>query len=625
MTQRAIGIGLAFSISTALIACGGGDVASDSTRATAMPRVDFTTGPAAPRPSRPCTERTDSRPSSLGALGWAATGDGVTGGCGAIPPKIFTVSNRLQLVQALYDGKSTTVLPDGTWVTPDDTPKIIYVQGTIDLNVDNMNTPLTEEDYMRRCNYTAHATYYDPVTKNEAGNGGFFGAYKAAYDPNVWNRQNAVPRASDGRLVPPAVSGPLEDARACFQKEQEKVVVIRVGSNTSLIGVGADARIINGNLRLGQLRADPNDSTKLDAANNYKATNIVIRNITFEDSYDMFPGWDPQDSFSISGATSSQPYLANCQAIYDAAADKGPHMCRGGRWNAEYDTISVENAENVWIDHNTFSDGARPDKLSPGVWTTAITYAGRSYQIYNEATQKVQHHDGLLDVTLGGTRVTASYNHFKNHDKTNLLGGSDIADPVSGYGPGKINVTFHHNFWQNTVQRMPRVRFGQVHIFNNYYAGTRATGGADYLYSEAWTLGTASKIYTENNLFDIGGSMDASRLIGFSSALANGVGTSSNPGKCVAAGYSTAECGTYYYDTGTILNGALVDVFKAASDKRNSAPATNAALDRLDPADPNVFWTPARSYAYSAAPVATPAEQAALKQEVMAKAGAGKL
>ena len=36
----------------------------------------------------------------------------------------------------------------------DHRPKIIYVHGTIDLNVDHHLVPLKEEDYMRRCNYT---------------------------------------------------------------------------------------------------------------------------------------------------------------------------------------------------------------------------------------------------------------------------------------------------------------------------------------------------------------------------------------------------------------------------------------------------------------------------------------
>jgi pectate lyase len=35
---------------------------------------------------------------------------------------------------------------------------------------------------------------------------------------------------------------------------------------------------------------------------------------------------------------------------------------------------------------------------------------------------------------------------------------------------GHLKVTYHHNWWSTkALERMPRVRFGQVHLFNNYY------------------------------------------------------------------------------------------------------------------------------------------------------------
>lgn len=77
------------------------------------------------------------------------------------------------------------------------------------------------------------------------------------------------------------------------------------------------------------------------------------------------------------------------------------------------------NATNVWIDGNTFDDGDRHDKLDPPVPTWAAPF--------NVAEQEVQHHDGLVDVTLFGSHVTLSHNHFRDHDKTSLLGGTDVA------------------------------------------------------------------------------------------------------------------------------------------------------------------------------------------------------
>ena len=566
---------------------------------------------------RNCRASTDSQPSSLGADGWAAVDGRVTGGCGAPRRRVYHVYNRSQLVDALrkeehrgrdhhrgkhhHKHKKEEVL--------DHRAKIVYVHGTIDLNVDRHLVPLKEEDYMRRCGYTAHETFYDPVTHDQTGSGGFFGAYKTAYDPNLWIRQSLDP--VDNR--PPALTGPLEEARLCFQRAQAEVVVIDVGSNTSVIGVGTDARIVNGNLRLGYV--NQNDVSDPD---NYAARNIVIRNISFADSFDMFPSWDPKDSFSITLTNTG-----GCQAVYDAASDSGPHRCvfRGGRWNSEYDNISVMNAERVWIDHNSFSDEPRFDAQFPPVFAAP----------FNEATQKVQHHDGQVDVTLLATKVTISSNFFARHDKANLLGGSDFANLVPDYGPGKIDVTFHGNHYQNLVQRMPRVRFGRVHAYNNFFDVDRRAA-AEYRLGDSWATGTAGKLYTENNLFEIrNNNLTIPRIINYASTVAN-------RDLCVDVGYPLEDCGTFYGDTGTwitmiAINSAgtvtgtsttLFDTFAAVKAIQESS-AANAPLMRLDPADPAVFWLPSQSYDYVAMPVLTPEERAALRASVVAGAGATKL
>jgi pectate lyase len=60
---------------------------------------------------------------------------------------------------------------------------------------------------------------------------------------------------------------------------------------------------------------------------------------------------------------------------------------------------------------------------------------------------------------------------------------------------GKLRVTVHHNRFGNVVQRAPRVRFGQVDIYNNLYVAT----AEDYSYSLG--VGFESSIYAENNYF----------------------------------------------------------------------------------------------------------------------------
>jgi hypothetical protein len=102
----------------------------------------------------------------------------------------------------------------------------------------------------------------------------------------------------------------------------------------------------------------------------------------------------------------------------------------------------------------------------------------------------------------------------------------------------------------------------------------------------------------------------------------------------VSAGFTAAECGTYYGDTGTWItmrrqNGTntsttLFDAFTALANIQDDSPS-NAPLFRLDPADPVVFWYPTRTYSYTLAPVGTDTERAALRTQVIGNAGAGKL
>jgi pectate lyase len=82
--------------------------------------------------------------------------------------------------------------------------------------------------------------------------------------------------------------------------------------------------------------------------------------------------------------------------------------------------------------------------------------------------------DGLIDITRESDSVTVSYCKFYYkiitvHKFPNLIGASD--DDLSDRG--KLHVTFHHNWWaEGCVSRMPNVRFGRVHMYNNYFTCT---------------------------------------------------------------------------------------------------------------------------------------------------------
>jgi len=63
-----------------------------------------------------------------------------------------------------------------------------------------------------------------------------------------------------------------------------------------------------------------------------------------------------------------------------------------------------------------------------------------------------------------------------------------------GVDVGKLRITLHHNRFANTGQRVPRVRFGQVDVYNNYYY---ATDEDTFVY--AIGVGVQSQVYAENN------------------------------------------------------------------------------------------------------------------------------
>ena len=74
--------------------------------------------------------------------------------------------------------------------------------------------------------------------------------------------------------------------------------------------------------------------------------------------------------------------------------------------------------------------------------------------------------DGSLDSKTSGYS-TMSYNHFWDSGKSNLLG--------NGVEPMEY-LTYHHNWYDHSDSRHPRVRFHSVHVYNNYYDGVAKYG-----------------------------------------------------------------------------------------------------------------------------------------------------
>ncbi|MFH8803057.1 polysaccharide lyase family 1 protein [Streptomyces sp. NPDC017936] len=232
------------------------------------------------------------------------------------------------------------------------------------------------------------------------------------------------------------------------------------------------------------------------------ADNVILRNLDLRDAYDCFPVWQP-----------------NTGGL--------------GDWKTAYDNIWLAGATHVWVDHVTASDKGHPDEDEP-------TYFARNYL----------RHDGLLDITNGSDLVTVSWSRFTDHDKAILIGNGDAATGDRG----RLRVTLHHNAFESVVQRAPRVRFGQVHLYNNRYVVDE--DDADYRYSLG--VSTESGMYAENNAFTTPGHVEVADLV-------------------------KSWNGTALHQTGTLFNGYPVDLLAVHN-------AYNSGSERDLTAD--VGWTP---------------------------------
>ncbi|HPL76906.1 MAG TPA: T9SS type A sorting domain-containing protein, partial [Paludibacteraceae bacterium] len=92
--------------------------------------------------------------------------------------------------------------------------------------------------------------------------------------------------------------------------------------------------------------------------------------------------------------------------------------------------------------------------------------------------------DGALDCKKS-TYVTFSYNHFWDCGKCNLLGLSE--GTTSG-----LYITYHHNWYDHSDSRHPRVRYYSTHVYNNYYDGNAKYGVGST---------TGASVFVEGNYF----------------------------------------------------------------------------------------------------------------------------
>lgn len=129
---------------------------------------------------------------------------------------------------------------------------------------------------------------------------------------------------------------------------------------------------------------------------------------------------------------------------------------RGHRVKLMGKGLQLRECEHVIICNLEF-EGGRGDDVD------GIQLKPNCKHVWIDRCSLSDYDDGLIDITRQCTDITVSRCYFSNHDKTMLIG----ADP-SHVDDRCIRVTIHHCFFDGTRQRHPRVRFGKVHLYNNY-------------------------------------------------------------------------------------------------------------------------------------------------------------
>lgn len=169
------------------------------------------------------------------------------------------------------------------------------------------------------------------------------------------------------------------------------------------------------------------------------SNNIIIRNITFDELWE----WDEKD-----------------KGDYDTN---------------DWDFIVIESgSDRIWIDHCTFYkayDGVVDVKTDKNVPTNVTvswceflpgsennTFFNAMMDTMAANPDKYPYYKSLLDSGMTKEQI---WWYAYGQKKTHLLGQND--DAVQNVN---LNVTFANNYYYNSMDRMPRLRFGNAHVYN---------------------------------------------------------------------------------------------------------------------------------------------------------------
>lgn len=206
---------------------------------------------------------------------------------------------------------------------------------------------------------------------------------------------------------------------------------------------------------------------------------------------------EPEDATSLAEYLSSEtPYiirLSSVIALEDEALDVAPDKTLEGLGKNGGITghgLRLKGVENIIIRNLTFSD----------ITDDALSIEDESSHVWVDHNDFSNTTDGLVDIKTGSSYITISWNHFHDQNKVSLIGASDDTGDTDR---GNLKVTLHHNWFDRTEEQHPRCRFGEIHVFNNFYDNIDGDGYGIASTTEASVLSEANSFLNTDRPFSI--------------------------------------------------------------------------------------------------------------------------
>lgn len=155
----------------------------------------------------------------------------------------------------------------------------------------------------------------------------------------------------------------------------------------------------------------------------------------------------------------------------------------------------IETAESVIVTNLSFLGAGHTE--DHGLDPDMLRVTGASHDIWIHQNTFELTGDAAFDVKVGANHITISFNRVQNVKRASLHGSSDSREINA-----QITTTIHHNAFittddlydtfGNTARRVPLIRRGQAHLFNNVFYGYR---------KDILSVRVGARVAFEDNLF----------------------------------------------------------------------------------------------------------------------------